>query len=317
MAVIHEVVGQAFITKAGDPAPSPAEEDMDLGPGDRIATGANGRVTISLRDEHFVRMDGLATLTIKDLRSDQVAGGIWARLLLARGKLMAVVASLTSVDSRFEVDTPSAVAAVKGTTFEVSAGGKSTTISVLEGSVAASGFREDAVAPEELEVKEGFETVVDGNTRRPGPLTKLFKNEKRKKFRIALSEFRAKMVRLRARGQSGELRRERRLRVLSRAMLIQRFQQKNPQAYQALPEWKRTRLDQFLAGHQPGLAASRSEVSRFLNGNPKTRKLLEQQASRRFAAPRIGTSHKSGTRTPTAGKSPSRGRQKAIKPVRQ
>ena len=283
LAVIHEAGGQVFIAKAGDPAPVPAEEDMELGPGDTVTTGANGSVIISLRDEHYVKLAGLASLTVKELRSDMVAGGIWARLMLAKGRLMASVAHLASPDSRFEVDTPTAVAAVKGTTFQVAAAAKSTAISVLEGSVAASGINDGSVAAEELEVKEGFETTVDGRTRRPGALTQLFKNEKRKKFRVSLSEFRAKMVRLRARGQSGELQHQRRLRVLARALLIRRYQQKNPQAYQSLPAWKRNRLDQFLAGHQPELDARRAEVTRFLNSNPKSRKRLEQQSGSRFA----------------------------------
>jgi len=293
LAVIHEAMGQVFVVKAGDPDSTPAEEDMELGAGDRVTTGSNGSVTISLRDEHFVKLGSLATLTVKELRSDQVAGGIWARLMLARGKMMAAVASLTSADSRFEVDTPTAVAAVKGTSFQVSAESNSTTISVLEGSVATSGFRDDSVAPEELEVKEGYETVVDAKTRRPGSLTKFFNNEKRRKTRVALSEFRAKIQKVRARGKSGELRRQRRLRVLSRAWLIERYRQKNPSSYKSLPAWRRNRLDQFLAGHKPELDANRAEITRYLNSNPKTRKLLENQTSRRFAGARGATNRRS------------------------
>lgn len=283
LAVIHETAGTVSVQKAGDPAPLPAEEDMDLGPGDRITTGTSGRITLSLRDAHFVKLGGLATLTVREIRSDQVAGEIWARLALARGKLMAVVSGLASPDSRFEVETPSAVAAVKGTSFQVSAGTKSTTISVLEGVVVASGSRDAPVLPEELEVREGFETVVNTRTHRPGALTKFFNNEKRKKARIALSEFRARIQKLKARGQSGELQRQRRLRVLSRALLIQRFQKKNPETYKALPDWRRARLDRFLDGHRPELDASRAEVNRFLNSNAKTRKRLELEANRRFS----------------------------------
>jgi len=310
MGVIHESSGQVFITKAGDPASSPAEEDMDLGPGDRIATGMNGSVTISLRDQSFVKLGALASLTVKDLRSDQVTGGLWARLLLSRGKLMAVVSSLVSPDSRFEIDTPTAVAAVKGTAFQVTAGSKSTTISVLEGTVVASGNRDDAVTPEELDVKEGFETVVDSKSRRPGPLTKFFKNEKRVKARVALSEFRAKMQKLKVRGQSGDLRRQRRLRVLARVMLIQRFQKQNPAAYQALPEWRRNRMDQFLVGHMPELDASRTEISRYLNSNPKSRKQLEQQISRRFSGAKKLSPRKPGKQTPGTGKTSHSGKQR-------
>jgi len=313
LAVIHEASGPVFITKAGDPAGLPAEEDMELGPGDRITTGANGSVIITLRDDHFIKLGSQAGLTVKELRSDQVAGGIWARLILTRGKLMAVVASLTTADSRFEVDTPQAVASVKGTSFQVVAERKSTTISVLEGTVAASGYREELVAPEELEVKEGFETVVGAKNRRPGPLTKFFNNEKRKKTRVALSEYRAMALKLRARGQSGELRRQRRLRVLSRTMLIERFQKKTPASYKALPEWRRNRIDQFMAGHKPELDASRAEISRFLNSNPKTRKLLEQQIRRRFAGVTAKTPRQPGIRAVGQGKAARPGKQQPAK----
>jgi len=294
LAVIHEITGTVTVSKAGDPEPTPAEEDMPLGAGDRVTTGADGSVTISLRDESFVKLDALANLTIKELRSDQVAGGIWARLALATGKLMAVVANLASADSRFEVETPTAVAAVKGTAFQVAASGKSTTISVLEGSVATSGVRDATASPEQVEVKEGFETEISAKTRRPGRLTKFFGNEKRKKARVALSEFRAKSHKWRLKGQSGELHRNRRLRTLSRALLIERFMQKNPGAFQALPEWKRARMEQFLAGHKPELDASREEISRFLKSNPNSRKHLEDQAGRRFARPRGATNRRTG-----------------------
>jgi hypothetical protein len=316
LAVIVGSVGSVAVTKAGDPDSIPAEEDLELEPGDRINTGSNGSVTISLRDEHFVKLGGQATLTIKELRTDQVTGGIWARLALTRGLLMAVVSSLTSPDSRFEVDTPTAIAAVKGTSFQVAAGGKSTSISVLEGSVAASGFREASVQPEEVEVKEGFETVVDGKTRRPGPLTKFFNNEKRKKARIALSEFKAKMRVLKSQGQSGELQRRRRQRVLSRAMLVQRFEQRNPQAFKSLPEWRRNRLDRFLSGHRPELDASRAEISRYLNSNPKTRKRLELEVGRYFAgakAPAVRPAKKART----AGKKGASRKPRAANPPSQ
>lgn len=282
LAVLTEVSGRVTVLHAGTPEAIPAEEDMELGEGDQVFTGPGGKAVLAFLDEHFVHLDGRATLSLKTLKSEPSRGTFWARLALAGGKLMAAVSSLTGDGSLFEVATPTAVAAIKGTTFAVTDGKTESTISVLEGAVETAGAGDGP--PETVSVLEGYETVVTKKARRPGALRKLFKNKKRKKFVVTMSEFRARAIRLRSQGRSGELGRSRRTRNLVRAMYAQKFKQDNPKTYRAMPDWRRERLDRFLASAGPDLEARRAELAQFLKKNPKLKARLEKEAKGRFKA---------------------------------
>jgi len=304
IAVLTEIEGNVTVQRAGDPEAVPAEEDMDLGEGDKIVTGAGGRATISLLDEHFVSLGERATMTLRKAKSEPSSGSFWARIALAAGKLMAAVSSLTVPGSRFEVETPTAVATVKGTTFAVEASAAASTVSVLEGTVEASGV--EGKSAEVVAVKEGYETVVAKKTRRPGALRKFFKNEKRHKFLVGLSEFRARSLRMRSQGRSGELRQGRRMRTLVRAVFILDLKERNPAAYRSLPRWRRDQLDRYIAAAGPDLEARRAEITEFLRKNPRLKARLEQQVRVRFApakgrgkGPARGGAGKSGRTTKT------------------
>jgi hypothetical protein len=85
--------------------------------GDRVQTGANGRLALVLTDGTQLKVNYNTDITLrdKDTKGRESARGI-ASIKVALGDLWAKV---TKKNSRLEFETPSAVAAVKGTTLEL------------------------------------------------------------------------------------------------------------------------------------------------------------------------------------------------------
>jgi hypothetical protein len=109
--------------------------------GTRIETGSDGSATLVLADGSVVTVQKLSVLTLEEMR--QVAGADAAhdtRFKLESGRLQTRVKPHADV-GRFEIVTPVAVSAVRGTEFRgaFEPGAGSATTETLEGSVAVSG----------------------------------------------------------------------------------------------------------------------------------------------------------------------------------
>lgn len=103
-----------------------------LKPGSRIVTEENSMATLLLEDGSRVNLGPNTDLTVAELGRD---GGKQTTVFeLLRGLFKASVQKLT-VGSRFEVHTSNAVAAVKGTEYEVEVDENGTDTRVLEGTV--------------------------------------------------------------------------------------------------------------------------------------------------------------------------------------
>ena len=139
-AVLSEVTGDVTIVRGLAKTEIDGEEDLALREGDEVRTAVGAKVTISFRDEHLVRLAERSSLVIKTLKSTST--GFFGQVKLATGKLFASFAKLTGTGSGFKVETRTAVAAVKGTTFSVEDSEEASVISVLEGTVSAAGVDE-------------------------------------------------------------------------------------------------------------------------------------------------------------------------------
>jgi len=117
--------------------------------GSRIETGSDGSVTLLLADGSLVTLQKLSMLTLNEMR--QVTGTESAhatQFKLDSGRLQTRVKPHGNV-GRFEIVTPVAVSAVRGTEFRDSfepESGNATT-ETLEGSVAVSGSGADVTVP--------------------------------------------------------------------------------------------------------------------------------------------------------------------------
>ncbi|EMO52507.1 FecR family protein [Leptospira noguchii] len=113
------------------------DEEMKLHRGDLlnesdiILTGAGGALDISLTDSSVVRVKENSKLILKQLREDN---GFQIKINLASGRVLNIIEKEKKT-SNFYVETPSAVAAVRGTSFEVNASENESMVFVVEGAV--------------------------------------------------------------------------------------------------------------------------------------------------------------------------------------
>jgi hypothetical protein len=125
---------------------TPVEEGQLFTQGDRLQTGDDSTLHLVLADGSSVALGPNSEITLSSVGSGDP--GSVTLLSLARGLLNTMVEKLKA-GSSFEIETNSAVAAVKGTDFEVSAGisGGDSSITVNEGVVQAGDPGRDHFEP--------------------------------------------------------------------------------------------------------------------------------------------------------------------------
>ncbi|MDD5630052.1 MAG: FecR domain-containing protein [Elusimicrobia bacterium] len=134
-ARLTEVKGEVTVFTAEEPEGVPGSEDMPLVAGDRVKTAADSSAEVAFSGEHCVVLRSGSELSVTSVkRSDCV-------LTLALGSLLAKIQTLAG--GGFQVQTPAAVASVRGTEFAVevdAAEPDQTYVGVFdEGKVAVSG----------------------------------------------------------------------------------------------------------------------------------------------------------------------------------
>jgi hypothetical protein len=112
----------------------PLSEDTLIRVGDEILS-ASGTATIELADGSEVRISPNSRLLFNRLTQYGKAGMVDTRLRLNHGEIHTRVKPVMEGGARFEIETPSAVAAVRGTAFALQTSGKGTSLQVTEGEV--------------------------------------------------------------------------------------------------------------------------------------------------------------------------------------
>jgi len=146
---------------------SPVSEGLALFPGDQVWTGADSWVELDFGDEVRVRIDPRTRAEVVSgllPMPGEPPGQDRPNLRLYLGDVWASVVSLVSRFANFSIETPTAIAGVRGTLFSVSVDVLGTTsVSVNEGIVAVSTFEEWSA--EVLVASGEFTNVIAG--RRP------------------------------------------------------------------------------------------------------------------------------------------------------
>jgi hypothetical protein len=166
---LHTLAGLVEVRTAGQQDFHPGTEGEALHRGDTILTGPDGRAEIEYFDGSVTRLDFATEFTLTELASlperedsvivegRQVSGGTFSR-----------VVDLTDSTSRFEVETPTAVASVRGTTFFSLLRDDGTTLwGVLDGGLLV-GSEGDRV---EVEAGHGVSVGKEGGLGTPFVLT--------------------------------------------------------------------------------------------------------------------------------------------------
>jgi hypothetical protein len=115
-AIIVNVKGEVSVKKAGGSKGYTAYADMTLNQGDVIATGAASSVVIRIADhDDEIHIGDNAEVSVADLANDK--NGKQSKISSWAGSMWVKVKSLVGSDDEFEIETPTAVMAVRGTQF--------------------------------------------------------------------------------------------------------------------------------------------------------------------------------------------------------
>ena len=171
---IIRVEGHAEVLKLGSGAWDKAVKGVYLNTGDSVKTKRESSCDIAFDStkDNVVNVRPLSHVVIK-LEGNE-------RIRLVDGEVFALIRGL-SEGSSFEIRTPSAVCGARGTGFGAAKEGASTVASAYEDDIYTLGLKKDGTPmPGELDVEEGYESIVRG-LGRPGAPTKIGR-EKYKKW---------------------------------------------------------------------------------------------------------------------------------------
>ena len=152
IAKVTAVKGHADLS--GPRASRPLSAGMGLRSGDVIRTSEASNVTLEFADGSRVLVHAAAELHLDALGSFENTEYYDTQIHLVQGRMENLVMPLGKGPGRFEISTPAAVTAVRGTRYRVNAAADATRSEVLEGKV---GVANDASG---VDVTAGFGTVA-------------------------------------------------------------------------------------------------------------------------------------------------------------
>lgn len=128
--------------------------------GDRVQTTRSASVAIEFADQSIVTIEGGSELSLDHLSAYGQTGMVDSRLRLIRGRVESRVTPSSGPGSRFEIHSPSAVSAVRGTQYRmaVDEAREASLVEVTGGVVEVSDRAENSGAG--MTVSQGFGTVV-------------------------------------------------------------------------------------------------------------------------------------------------------------
>lgn len=172
-ATLIDFEGEVLIQKGGESLWLPVEKDMPLEQGDHIKTGSQGFAEILVDDGSQIRLEENSEITLSELSADTQTKSITASVYLWFGRMLSNISRFAHSRSRFEVQTPTVVAGVRGTDFAVEVmDTKQTDIGVFDGEVAVAGLDRQKRPMRESEVVlgKGYQSSVFRNRAPAAPV---------------------------------------------------------------------------------------------------------------------------------------------------
>ena len=155
-AKIISITGSAEIQRARSSTSEQAKVGSLMQLGDQLSTADDSSVAIEFADKSVLSLHENSLVHFDHLSAHGVTGMVDSRLNLLKGRMDTKVTPAVGPGSRFEIETPSAISAVRGTVYRalVMDNGDKSNIEVLHGKVAVSG------ANKQLLVNKGYGTQV-------------------------------------------------------------------------------------------------------------------------------------------------------------
>lgn len=125
--------------------------------GDRLKSGPDSSVAVKFADKSILTLHSDSVIRFDHLTAHGVTGMVDSRLHLLEGRMDTRVIPAKGPGSRFEIKTPSAISAVRGTEYRASVATESqnSNIEVLKGKVLVSGAQKNKL------IKAGFGTQIE------------------------------------------------------------------------------------------------------------------------------------------------------------
>jgi hypothetical protein len=138
VARVSFYIGEVAVKKAGNEEWGGCTLKQPLYTGDAIRTGTESRLEVKMDEEDVIRIDENSELEVSKTTLAQL-GGSASRANLKRGRIWTNVRKVVADRENLTVETPTVVAAIRGTIFRMDVPtGLSTIMRVYEGTVEAA-----------------------------------------------------------------------------------------------------------------------------------------------------------------------------------
>ena len=156
-ALVVQLQGEALLVSASDGSSRALTINTRLHSGDRIKTGADSNLNILFADGSELLVLSDSEVVMDSLSAYGITGMVDTRIRLQGGRVDTRVVPAQGPGSRYHIITPAAVAAVRGTSFRVSADTDKPVArsEVTEGKVGVSGSGASQLVP------SGFGTITE------------------------------------------------------------------------------------------------------------------------------------------------------------
>ncbi len=163
IAVTEEVAGDVVVQRSGKGEFQHVTKKTLIKNNDVLRAGDDGMAEFKWLDGTRLKMTPNTQLTIKKMTSNTLKKGDRSEFKLTSGKVFVRIMKSLTPTSKFEIETPTAVAAVRGTIFSVSVEGGKTQVAVYKGSVKVSSGDDSkaqkTIVPGEVALSEKSGTV--------------------------------------------------------------------------------------------------------------------------------------------------------------
>lgn len=139
----------------GDTSAHPGDT---LQAGQRLSTGGNGYITLQLADGSVVKVQSATEAVLQSSQAYESAGVLRTTWQLLRGRIESLVTRQPAAPARFQIQTPQATLAVRGTEFRVTTQAGLTLAETLAGAVAVR------QGPRQALVSAGQGTLADAQS---------------------------------------------------------------------------------------------------------------------------------------------------------
>lgn len=133
-ASLKSIIGEVKIRRGSSPKWLPARPNMPLRPKDAVRTFVESEAVIRTSEGTIIKLGENATFEIQKL-SGTTGGASKTSVKILTGSLAANVKKLVGAKSSFEFETPTAVAAIRGTKLGIDVKDSKTSVKVYEGKV--------------------------------------------------------------------------------------------------------------------------------------------------------------------------------------